>query len=175
MLSQIIFFERTKALIKIPRKNTSQSGFTLIELIAVIVILGILAAVAIPRFANLRRGAIIATTEGIRGAVESATTMAYAKSVVEGVEGDPSATITVGSQTIDVAYGYPAGTASGISLLIEYPAGNWKSRASIFPGAWVYWHGKIAEDAGVAQCYVRYRQPTAPDTRPVIDTVTSGC
>jgi len=56
------------------RKN--QTGFTLIELIVVIVLLGILAATALPKFGGIQQGARISTLNGARGAVSSAAYIA---------------------------------------------------------------------------------------------------
>ena len=65
-------------------------GFTLIELVVVIVILGILAATAAPKFIDLESDAKTARLQGLKGAIESALDLAHSKLIVDGLEKESS-------------------------------------------------------------------------------------
>jgi prepilin-type N-terminal cleavage/methylation domain-containing protein len=70
-------------------RTTSESGFTLIELVIVIVILGILAAVAIPKYEDMREQARVATIKGQLGAIRSAVAIQYARNALNGIASFP--------------------------------------------------------------------------------------
>jgi prepilin-type N-terminal cleavage/methylation domain-containing protein len=65
-------------------RKHSESGFTLIELVIVIVILGILAAVAIPKYEDMREQARVATLKGQLGSIRSAIAIQYARNALNG-------------------------------------------------------------------------------------------
>ncbi|MGF1791038.1 prepilin-type N-terminal cleavage/methylation domain-containing protein [Photobacterium profundum] len=73
-----------------------RNGFTLIELVVVIVLLGILAVTAAPRFLNLQTDARNAALEGLKGSIESGLGVGYGKMAVAGLESLPYITSNTG-------------------------------------------------------------------------------
>lgn len=92
--------------IKKLRGVNADKGFTLIELIIVIVILGILAVVAAPRFLDISRDARIANIEAMQGTVKSALQIANAKAGVEN-KLSGNATVEIDSTNVPINEGYP--------------------------------------------------------------------
>ena len=64
------------------KKLNKSKGFTIIELVVVIVILGILAATAAPKFIDLTGDAKKSAMEGVQGSIESAVSIMHAKALV---------------------------------------------------------------------------------------------
>ncbi|OBT24526.1 type II secretion system protein [Vibrio splendidus] len=99
-----------------------QGGFTLIELVVVIVILGILAVTAAPRFLNLQDDAKNATLEGLRGAMAGAMGISFGKTAIDGIERNQFITGTQENEIDGVqnSFGYPTAVdATGIGAAID--------------------------------------------------------
>jgi MSHA pilin protein MshA len=94
--------------------NRKQAGFTLIELVMVIVILGILAATALPKFVNLGADARVAVMKGVEGSLRAANVMVYAKAATANQLG-ASGTVTINGVTINTTYGFASATGTSIA------------------------------------------------------------
>ena len=103
-----------------------QGGFTLIELVVVIVILGILAVTAAPRFLNLQDDARDSALDGLKGAMTGAAGITYGKAAIEGQEAAKDGAISIGSSTLGLTYGYPDATSAALSLVVDGLSEDWQ-------------------------------------------------
>ena len=172
------------------RRNNG--GFTLIELIVVIVILGILAVTAAPKFIDLQSDARLATLNGMKAAINSAVSLTYGKSLVLGKEKEEKDSITINGSPVSVCYGYPCAAATEIQKVLDIgvfdacsgnsTSGNSTSGNSTSARDWCYTGGGDSESSikifvangysGNSKCYVEYKQPDASGKAPTVTLPT---
>ena len=142
--------------------KSASRGFTLVELVVVITILGILAAFAVPRFLSLDAKAREAAVQGLAGSVRSAAALSHSLYLVA-----PASPVTMDGTTITMTNQYPAASAAGIQATLVDTTGF-----SITAGPpFVFTKDGAATPAN---CSVSYAAAAA-GASPTILVTTSGC
>lgn len=160
-----------------------QKGFTLIELIIVIVILGILAVTAAPRFIDIQKDARTETMQGVKAAIQGASQLVYAKAAIKGVQNVEDSDVTIATETVQIKWGYPEGDTltsfaelqkfvdiDGSKLVLEDTTATDDMIRIAFTGV-------TSDDSGSSPsgCYVQYEGADSNGDVPDITVVSDLC
>ncbi len=152
-----------------------EAGFTMIELIMVIVILGILAAVALPRFYDLQTDARVAKMQAALGSIKSAAAIAHSGALVSNKTAASGESILMEGATVNLVYGYPdvvagaSANTSGIVIaaggLADYDLTTTAATATVLT---------IQVDAAHTACKITYTEPASSGAAPTFSAAPAA-
>ncbi|WP_282446662.1 type II secretion system protein [Shewanella sp. 1CM18E] len=159
-----------------------QNGFTLIELVVVIIILGILAVTAAPKFINLQGDARASTLQGLKGSIQGANSLVFSKAAIASKEKDGDTTVQIGADaadTVKIAYGYLQNDSASILEALDISTADWTivDGANLTEATVIYQNGSPydASSTPKVDCHFEYTPAQSASTAPKYEVKDTGC
>ncbi|MFS1440226.1 prepilin-type N-terminal cleavage/methylation domain-containing protein [Shewanella sp. 10N.286.48.A6] len=159
-----------------------QQGFTLIELVVVIIILGILAVTAAPKFINLQGDAYRSTLEGLKASLQGANTLVYSKAAIAGEEKTDNTTLALSdTDNVNIAYGYLQNDGASLIVALQIDTTSASPEWTIDDGAdltaatVLYQTSSPYSLADGKDCHVEYTPAQSAGSLPTYEVKGDDC